>query len=439
MSIIENNTVNAGGRGNQLVAIPAFADGGMLYSRIDLIQKHHQSLQQYANGRVKGASHSEYAPCVERIATDLPKRGYPSSDAIIDKLENFLAFVSGAHREPPAVGTRHDWNYDDWNWTWDDLTSVAKYIQELERCEGNAQVWGLVWQGKTAQQLISSALEWIGSKEYVRKDYVTDNSWIIKYCPHDDSDPDRQQAVIDGIKMAHNWIWHDEISPLTVLSYGNKESEAMFDSGNVVFMRHWPSTWALLIKNSGLDKKIAVTYLPRSNRENPDRLSTLGGWELAVSKKSKHQSEAVDLALFLTDDDQQKRNAITGVLRPTINKLIDNPVEIQSQIGEYNGMFDDPKRAHVISALRPAKRSDLDWCKSPAPAGSSGADEPVAGQRAAAQAKPEPEAGVCFNDYFKWSDCFYTVVHDMLSDPGDVSRDKLQRIEKSEKCKCGAK
>jgi hypothetical protein len=241
--------------------------------------------------------------------------------------------------------------------------------------------------------------------------------------------------------MAHNWIWKDEISPLTVLSYGNKESEAMFNSGNAVFMRHWPNTWAVLTKNSTLDRKITVTYLPRSNRDTPNRLSTLGGWELAVSQKSKHQSEAVSLALFLTSYDRQKRNAITGIFRPTIKKLIDKPVEIQRQIGEYNRMFDDPKTARVISALRPAKPCDLDGCKSPAPAGSSGADEAVAGQRAAAQSKQESEAGArCFDDYFKWSDCFNAVVYDMLSDRAGVSEKKLQLIEqKEELCKCKTK
>jgi trehalose/maltose transport system substrate-binding protein len=58
--------------------------------------------------------------------------------------------------------------------------------------------------------------------------------------------------------------------------------------------------------------------LPKGNGANARNAATLGGWNLAVSKYSKHPKEAADLALFLTSAAEQKRRAISAGFQPTI-------------------------------------------------------------------------------------------------------------------------
>jgi trehalose/maltose transport system substrate-binding protein len=50
----------------------------------------------------------------------------------------------------------------------------------------------------------------------------------------------------------------------------------------------------------------------------------MGGWNLSVSKFSKHPKEAVDLVLYLTGPEEQKRRAISGGYQPTIKSLYED-------------------------------------------------------------------------------------------------------------------
>jgi len=53
--------------------------------------------------------------------------------------------------------------------------------------------------------------------------------------------------------------------------------------------------------------------------------STLGGWQLAVSKYSKNPAVAADLVRYLTSAAVQKQRALTGSYAPTIMRLYDDP------------------------------------------------------------------------------------------------------------------
>ena len=65
---------------------------------------------------------------------------------------------------------------------------------------------------------------------------------------------------------------------------------------------------------------MGVVALPKGG-EAGKNTGTLGGWELAVSKYSKHPKEAADLVMYLTSKAEQKRRAIAGSYNPTIGDL----------------------------------------------------------------------------------------------------------------------
>ena len=86
-------------------------------------------------------------------------------------------------------------------------------------------------------------------------------------------------------------------------------------------MRNWPYAWSLMQKDdSKVKDKVGVSPLPAGG-EGGKSTATLGGWQLAVSKYSKHPKEAADLVMFLTSPEIQKQRAIEGSYNPTIPEL----------------------------------------------------------------------------------------------------------------------
>jgi trehalose/maltose transport system substrate-binding protein len=88
-------------------------------------------------------------------------------------------------------------------------------------------------------------------------------------------------------------------------------------------MRNWPYAYAL---GNGDDTPIKgmfdVAPLPSGGEGSA---ATLGGWNLAVSKFSPNPDAAIELALYLTSPEVQKRRAIENANLPTIMALYDDP------------------------------------------------------------------------------------------------------------------
>lgn len=195
--------------------------------------------------------------------------------------------------------------------TWEELTATAKKIQDAERAAGNDQMWGFVWQGKAYEGLTCDAVEWIVS--YGGGTIVDEKGTITI---------DNPQAAA-ALDMAASWV--GSITPQGVLSYFEEDARSVFQLGNAVFMRNWPYAWALAqAEDSKIKDKVGVAALPRGGA-NGRSAAALGGWQLAVSRYSKHPELAADLVLFLTSAEEQKRRAIKGAFNPTIASLYEDP------------------------------------------------------------------------------------------------------------------
>jgi trehalose/maltose transport system substrate-binding protein len=195
--------------------------------------------------------------------------------------------------------------------TWDELTATAKKIQDGERKAGAKDLWGFVFQGKAYEGLTCNALEWVAS--YGGGTIVGDDGKPTI------NNPDAAAAL----DLAATWI--GSITPPGVLNYEEEESRGVFQSGKAVFMRNWPYAYQLSqAADSPIKDKVGVTVLPKGTGASARGAATLGGWNLSVSKFSKHPKEAADLALYLTGAEEQKRRAITGGYQPTIKALYDD-------------------------------------------------------------------------------------------------------------------
>jgi len=209
--------------------------------------------------------------------------------------------------------------------TWQDLTEVARTVQDAERAAGNDSLWGFVFQGKAYEGLTCDALEWIDS---FGGGTIVDESGEITV---------NNAQAIAALDLAGSWV--GTISPQGVLNYAEEEARGVFQSGNAVFMRNWPYAWSLgNSDDSPVKGKIGVTALPRGGAEGKNT-GTLGGWQLAVSKYSAHPEIAADLVMYLTSEAEQKRRAIEGSYNPTIAALYQD-AEVLAAVPFFGDLYE---------------------------------------------------------------------------------------------------
>jgi len=199
--------------------------------------------------------------------------------------------------------------------TWQELTATAARIQAAERAAGNERMWGFVWQGRAYEGLTCNALEWIASHG---GGTLVDGEGRVTV--------DNPRSV-EALELAAGWI--DTISPPGVLNYAEEESRGVFQSGNAVFMRNWPYAWTLAQgEDSPIRDRVGVSALPAG--AGGRSTATLGGWQLAVSRYSRHPELAADLVLFLTGPEEQERRAIAGAYNPTVPALYQKPEVLEA-------------------------------------------------------------------------------------------------------------
>jgi len=194
--------------------------------------------------------------------------------------------------------------------TWEDLTATAQKIQDAERAEGKADVWGFVWQGNAYEGLTCDALEWVksfGGGQIVEPDGTVSIN---------------NEKAAAAIELAKTWV--GTISPEGVLAYQEEEARGVWQTGNAVFMRNWPYAYGL---GNGDDSAVKgmfdVAPLPTGGGHDTSA-ATLGGWNIAVSNYSTKQAAAIELAMYLAGPEAQKQRAINESNLPTIVSLYDD-------------------------------------------------------------------------------------------------------------------
>ena len=191
--------------------------------------------------------------------------------------------------------------------TWDEMAKAAKTVMDGEK---NADLQGFVFQGNAYEGLTCDALEWVksnGGGQIVEADgKISINN----------------PKAAEALERAKGWI--GTISPKGVLAYQEEESRGVWQTGKSVFMRNWPYAYSLGSKDdSAVKGKFDVVPLPAGG-EGGGSAATLGGWNLAVSKYSKHQPEAIKAIMYLASAKIQKANAIEQTHLPTVVSVYDD-------------------------------------------------------------------------------------------------------------------
>src|SRR5436305_3808438 len=216
--------------------------------------------------------------------------------------------------------------------TWSQLFQMAAKIQAGER-KSNDSFYGFVFQGNSYEGLTCDALEWIasaGGGHYIDGGKVTINN-------------KNAQTILDGFRTNLS-----KISPKNVTTFQENETQTAFTTGNAAFARNWPYMYANATKSdSKVAGKFNVTVLPHGAK-GPS-VGTVGGWQLAVSKYSKHKDAAIEFVRYATSAGVERYNAIAYSLVPTRTAVAKDKAVVKTN------PYLKPAIASVPRVTRPAK------------------------------------------------------------------------------------
>ncbi len=222
--------------------------------------------------------------------------------------------------------------------TWEELTHSAAKVQAGERAKGDSDFHGFVFQAKAYEGLTCNAIEWVGGQG---------GGTVVN---PDGEITIRNAQAAKALNLAASWV--GTISPTGVLNYEEEEARGVFQNANALFMRNWPYAWSLMQKSDSLVKgKVGVAKLPG----NPSA-AALGGWQLGVSKYSKHQAVAADLVMYMTSASVQKSRAINGSFNPTLTALYKD-----KEVLEANEFMGALAEVFANSVARPTTATGLKY------------------------------------------------------------------------------
>jgi trehalose/maltose transport system substrate-binding protein len=187
--------------------------------------------------------------------------------------------------------------------TWDQLFAMAKKIQDGEQ-KDNSSFSGFVFQGNAYEGLTCDALEWYASSG---AGTFIDSSGKVTI------NNDKGAAILDKFREQIG-----KTTPRGVTSYQEGEAHTAFVGGNAAFMRNWPYAYSIGVdpKQSKIVGKFGVTVLPHG--PGGKSVATVGGWQLAINKYSKHVDASIEFVRYMTGPAVQKFDAITNTNVPTI-------------------------------------------------------------------------------------------------------------------------
>jgi trehalose/maltose transport system substrate-binding protein len=216
--------------------------------------------------------------------------------------------------------------------TWADLFKMAKKIQTGEQ-KTNKSFNGFVFQGNSYEGLTCNALEWIasaGGGTLVSGGKATINNA-------------KARTILDALRVQVG-----KTTPRGVTSYQEDQTEHAFDAGDAAFARNWPYQYGIGAgAGSKVKGKFSVTVLPHGSTGKS--VGTVGGWQLAVSKFSKHKPATIEFVRYMTSPAVEKFDAITNSNVPTIVSVAKIKAVVKAN------PYLKPAIASVPRVTRPAK------------------------------------------------------------------------------------
>ncbi|MBI4346244.1 MAG: ABC transporter substrate-binding protein [Elusimicrobia bacterium] len=191
--------------------------------------------------------------------------------------------------------------------TWRELSEAALRVLGAER---DPKLSGFVWQGRQYEGLVCNALEYVRSNG--TRLLSPDGRWV--------ADPARLAEALGFM----SGLMKSGVTPRSALAADEESARHAFGNGNAVFMRNWPYAYALFSKpGSEIAGRFGVTALPRF--DGGESSPTLGGWFLAVNRRSKRPELAARFARYMASEAVQREMFESFSLLPTRAGLYREP------------------------------------------------------------------------------------------------------------------
>ena len=216
--------------------------------------------------------------------------------------------------------------------TWPELVRQAKLILQQER---DPYLTGYSAQFKQYEGLVCNMME-----------FILGNGATLW-------DERRLQSTLNDVKAkeAVRFVRDQIIGAIShrgVLAYQEPESLALFTQGKAIFHRNWPYAWA--VANDPRQSKVAgkISVMPLPAFPGQKSAATLGGWQLAISRFSRHPQLAWEFIDHMTSSETQKRIAIYTGRAPARQALYHD-----TEILKRNPQFTSQVETFLLAAPRP--------------------------------------------------------------------------------------
>jgi multiple sugar transport system substrate-binding protein len=190
--------------------------------------------------------------------------------------------------------------------TWEELKEMAKKV-----VQDSGTRYGFLFQGANNETGVCNGLEYI----WTHGGEVLDGEKVIVDSPESVAGLTTEQSMISS-----------GVTPQAVASYTIGEADAAFLNGDAVFCRNWPYMYGLA-GNTDMSKikreQVGVSPLPVGEGYSQST-GCLGGWNMLIGASSQMQEEAWEFVRFMTSEESQKIQTLSGSNLPTVNALYED-------------------------------------------------------------------------------------------------------------------
>ncbi|WP_206879738.1 ABC transporter substrate-binding protein [Alicyclobacillus mali (ex Roth et al. 2021)] len=213
--------------------------------------------------------------------------------------------------------------------TWQQLQTDASYIVK----HGGAK-YGFVWQGADYEGLTCDFDEYLAD---AGGSVLTDGKASLNTA-----------AAKQALSFMRGLITSG-VSPQSVDTFQEPQSENVFTQGNAVFLRNWSYAWSDSQNptSSKVVGKVGVVPLPTFAGHGSSGYSTVGGWDLYLNPHTKNLAAALQFIDWMTSPQAQEILAANSEM-PTIKAVADSP-----SLAKYSPVFALLPKVKFVS--RPAQ------------------------------------------------------------------------------------
>jgi multiple sugar transport system substrate-binding protein len=132
------------------------------------------------------------------------------------------------------------------------------------------------------------------------------------------------EGAVRGLEILQKFASAGITSPSFTNSIED-DARLQFQSGEGAFQLNWPFVYPAMQEGApDLAAKVKWARYPGVDASTPSKV-TIGGYNLAVSRYSKHPQEAFEAAMCLRNPEHQKFSAINDGVPPTIESIYADP------------------------------------------------------------------------------------------------------------------